>query len=192
MRGGLRVTGNLLPMALTPRQQRFVDEYLVDLNATKAAIRAGYSEQTANQQGARLLANVNIQEAVRVAREEQSIRTKINADWVLRQFVQNVERASTAVPVLDSEGNPTGEYTYQGSVVNQALKHIGDHIGFFPGKDVKVDVGGKVDHEHSGTVALSFAEQLARLDDAFDEAAANERGEAGEAAQTAAVPVDDP
>jgi phage terminase small subunit len=43
---------------MTPRQQRFLDEYLVDLNATQAAIRAGYSTRTANEQGARLLANV--------------------------------------------------------------------------------------------------------------------------------------
>lgn len=45
---------------LTPKQQRFCDEYLIDLNATQAAIRAGYSEKTANEQGARLLANVSI------------------------------------------------------------------------------------------------------------------------------------
>ena len=45
---------------MTPKQQRFCDEYLIDLNATQAAIRAGYSEKTANEQGARLLANVSI------------------------------------------------------------------------------------------------------------------------------------
>ena len=44
---------------MTPRQLRFVDEYLVDLNATQAAMRAGYSGRTANEQGARLLANAS-------------------------------------------------------------------------------------------------------------------------------------
>lgn len=49
---------------LKGKQQRFVDEYLIDLNATQAAIRAGYSEKTANEQAARLLANVSIKEAI--------------------------------------------------------------------------------------------------------------------------------
>ena len=45
---------------MTTKQQRFVEEYLIDLNATQAAIRAGYSAKTANEQGARLLANVSV------------------------------------------------------------------------------------------------------------------------------------
>ena len=45
----------------TPKQQKFCEEYLIDLNATQAAIRAGYSEDTANQQGPRLLVNVGVQ-----------------------------------------------------------------------------------------------------------------------------------
>ena len=73
-------------MALTPRQQRFVDEYLVDLCATKAAIRAGYSERTANEQGARLLANVSIREAIQASQERRSKRTEITADNVLRRL----------------------------------------------------------------------------------------------------------
>ncbi len=48
-------------VSLTDRQERFCEEYLVDLNATQAAIRAGYSRKTANQQGSRLLVNVGIQ-----------------------------------------------------------------------------------------------------------------------------------
>ena len=46
---------------MTPKQQRFIDEYLIDLNATQAAIRAGYSEKTAYSMGSRLLKNVEIQ-----------------------------------------------------------------------------------------------------------------------------------
>ena len=48
-------------MALNDRQKRFADEYIVDLNATQAAIRAGYSEKTARSQGQRLLTNVDVQ-----------------------------------------------------------------------------------------------------------------------------------
>lgn len=67
----------------TPKQQRFVDEYLVDLNGTQAAIRAGYSSKTAEVQGSRLLSNDKISAAVSEARAERSDRTKVDADWVL-------------------------------------------------------------------------------------------------------------
>ncbi len=49
---------------LTPKQARFVEEYLLDLNATQAATRAGYSKKTANEQGAQLLAKLRIRQAV--------------------------------------------------------------------------------------------------------------------------------
>ena len=64
---------------LTEKQQRFVEEYLIDLNATQAAIRAGYSAKTADQQGSRMLANVKVQQLVlqwqNAAKEQESIRT---------------------------------------------------------------------------------------------------------------------
>ena len=75
-------------MALNERQQRFVEEYLVDLNATQAAIRAGYSPRTANEQGARLLAHVSIQEAVQAAKEKRSQRVEITQDRVLLEYAR--------------------------------------------------------------------------------------------------------
>lgn len=77
------------PMALTPKQQAFVDEYLVDLNATQAAIRAGYSVKTAHEQASRLLANVKVAEAVVDAKNARSERTKIDADWVLQRLARD-------------------------------------------------------------------------------------------------------
>ena len=68
---------------MRPRQQRFVDEYLLDLNATQAAIRAGYSARTAEQQGPRLLGNVQIAAAVRAAQQARSDRLQITQDDVL-------------------------------------------------------------------------------------------------------------
>ena len=56
--------------SLPPKQARFVEEYLIDLNATQAAIRAGYSPKTARVQASRMLANVNVQEALILRREE--------------------------------------------------------------------------------------------------------------------------
>lgn len=73
---------------LTLKQQRFVDEYLIDLNATQAAIRAGYSKRTANEQAARLLAKVSVQEALQNARKAQVKRTHINADRVLEEYAK--------------------------------------------------------------------------------------------------------
>jgi phage terminase small subunit len=75
-------------MALTDKQELFAKEYIVDLNATQAAIRAGYSERTANEQGARLLANVSIQELIQKLMDERSKRTEITADMVLREYAK--------------------------------------------------------------------------------------------------------
>lgn len=74
-------------MALTPKQQLFVKEYLVDLNATQAAIRAGYSKKTANEQGARLLANVSIQEALQEAMSKRAEKVEITAEQVLQRWI---------------------------------------------------------------------------------------------------------
>jgi phage terminase small subunit len=73
-------------MALTPKQQLFCDEYLIDLNATQAAIRAGYSAKTAYSIGERLLRNVEIQEVLQELKKERHERTKINADYVLQRL----------------------------------------------------------------------------------------------------------
>lgn len=71
---------------LTPKQQRFVDEYLVDLNATQAAIRAGYAERTAQEQSSRLLSNVMVQNAIQKAQAKLSGRTEITQDMVLERL----------------------------------------------------------------------------------------------------------
>lgn len=68
---------------LSPRVQRFVDEYLIDLNGTQAAIRAGYSAATAQEQSSRLLSIVMVQRAVAAARKAQQERTQVEADKVV-------------------------------------------------------------------------------------------------------------
>ncbi len=72
--------------ALTAKQQRFVEEYIVDLNATQAAIRAGYSEKGAAQQGERLLRNVEIASAVAEGQRQRSERTEVTAERVLQEL----------------------------------------------------------------------------------------------------------
>ena len=75
---------------LTAQQSRFVDEYLIDLNGTQAAIRAGYSAKTANVKAAQLLAKVNIQEAIQERMNYRQERTQIDADFVLHGIVKNL------------------------------------------------------------------------------------------------------
>lgn len=66
---------------LNDRQARFVDEYLIDLNGTQAAIRAGYSAKTANEQASRLLVNVSVQAQLQRRMKDREQRTEINADY---------------------------------------------------------------------------------------------------------------
>lgn len=73
---------------LTPKQARFVEEYLIDLNASQAAIRAGYSAKNANVEGARLLANASIAAAVAEAQQARSERTQITQDRVLKEYAR--------------------------------------------------------------------------------------------------------
>lgn len=73
-------------MPLTPKQARFVEEYLIDLNATQAAIRAGYSAKTAEQGGAQLLRNIKVAAAIKEAQDARSKRTAITQDMVLEEY----------------------------------------------------------------------------------------------------------
>lgn len=74
------------PQALTPKQKRFISEYLVDLNGTQAAIRAGYSQRTANEQAARLLAKASVKAAVRAGTAKQIEKAELSAARVLEEL----------------------------------------------------------------------------------------------------------
>lgn len=75
-------------MALTPKQKLFVQEYLVDLNATAAAIRAGYSEKTANRIASENLSKPDIQVAIQEAMQAREKRTEITQDMVIRELAK--------------------------------------------------------------------------------------------------------
>ncbi|CUJ41484.1 terminase small subunit [Achromobacter xylosoxidans] len=140
-------------MALTDKQRRFVDEYLVDLNATQAAIRAGYSAKTANEQGAQLLAKLSVREAVDAAQAKRAKRTEITQDEILNdlrelrdicmgrkpvtisEVVKNVQEGKAeAVDVCVSVLEPTA--------ANRALELMGKHLGMFPSKVEHSGPGG--------------------------------------------------
>lgn len=75
-------------MTLTAKQERFVDEYLIDLNATQAAIRAGYSAKTAHVIGTENLGKPKIRDLVAKRQAERAERTQIDADWVFKRWAQ--------------------------------------------------------------------------------------------------------
>jgi len=73
---------------LTPKQELFAREYLIDLNATQAAVRVGYSPKTAHAQGARLLTNVKVAAAVATQTRRRLDRLELTADGVLRELLR--------------------------------------------------------------------------------------------------------
>lgn len=73
---------------LREKHERFVQEYLVDLNATQAAIRAGYSAKSASQQGSELLSNPKVRARVDELMAERSKRTGVNQDRVIRELAR--------------------------------------------------------------------------------------------------------
>ncbi len=103
-------------MSLTPKQARFVEEYLVDLNATQAAIRSGYSEKTAYSVGHENLKKPEIAAALQEAKEARSERTGITADEV----IQGLKQEAT----LEGEGS-----SHSARVA--AWAHLGKHLGIF-------------------------------------------------------------
>lgn len=145
---------------LNDKQQLFCEEYLIDLNATQAAIRAGYSEKTAYSIGQRLLSNVEIHARITEMKAKRSEKTNIDAEWVLRRLVSISDRCmqqeavmlfspidKTMVHKEDEDGNKL--YQFDSNGANKATELIGKHIGFFEKDneqkkaDVVVTIGGK-------------------------------------------------
>jgi len=75
-------------MKLTPKQLKFCQEYLIDLNATQAAIRAGYSPKTASEQGTRLLGNVKVQEYIQEKQKNKAVELDITQTMILQELVK--------------------------------------------------------------------------------------------------------
>ncbi len=115
---------------MTPKQQRFVEEYLIDLNATQAAIRAGYSARNADKIGPELLGKTRVAEAVKAAQQARTERTEITQDEV----IQGLKKEAT----LEGEGSSH-------SARVSAWAHLGKHLGMFTDN---LNLGGEVTVAH--------------------------------------------
>ena len=89
---------------LSEKQKMFCKEYIVDLNGTQAAIRAGYSKKTARTQAAQHLAKRNIQQYVLSLIEKRSRKVEISAEYVLNNIIEVGERCMQRVPVMIRDG----------------------------------------------------------------------------------------
>lgn len=132
-------------MALTAKQSRFVDEYLVDLNATQAAVRAGYSAKTAEQQAYQLLQKTSVQEAITQAKQAREQRTQITADLVLREV------ASIALAPLGDEVVKTADKL-------KALELAGKHLAMWTDKKTLLGPDG-------GPIQMVGRIELVSMDD---------------------------
>lgn len=155
---------------LTAKQQRFVEEYLIDLNATQAAIRAGYSAKNADKIGSELLGKTRVAEAVSKAMAARSRRTGINQDRVLRELAKvafvnptdviNIDEATlrdganrddtAAIASVKVKRIPTED----GDIIEReiktydkirALELLGKHLGMFTDKlNVNAEMAVKI------------------------------------------------
>ncbi len=121
---------------LTPKQERFAAEYLVDLNATAAAKRAGYSEKTAYSTGQRLLKNVEIQEAIQTRQGELARKLEVSQERVVGELA--------AIAFHEASDAPEAEMKVSNKL--KALELLGKHLGMFTDKaEASVKVEGSVE-----------------------------------------------
>lgn len=145
-------------MKLTNRQKRFVAEYLVDLNATQASIRAGYSAKTAKEIGAENLTKPNIANAIQQAMDERGNRVQVTQDEVINDLreLRDICMGRKAIKVMTivknsregtAEPVETEGMMFEPASANRALELLGKHIKMFTdkvehtGKD-----GGPIQH----------------------------------------------
>ena len=116
---------------LNEKQKQFCEEYIIDLNGTQAAIRAGYSKKTARSIANELLTKLDIQEYICELKKKRSERVKYSQDELMRDILEVKNRCMQANPVLDKEGNETGVWKFDSNGANKALDMLAKHVGFY-------------------------------------------------------------
>jgi phage terminase small subunit len=166
---------------LTAKQKAFCEEYMIDLNATQAAIRAGYSKDTAQEQSSRLLSNVMVQEYVSHLQEARSKRTEITADRVIKELgklafgnISNLyneagelahpqklpEEVSATITEVTERSlggeDPMIERKYKVADKKASLELLGRHLSIFNDK-VKVEQTHDIDKLEAAMEKLKLA-----------------------------------
>ena len=148
---------------LTDKQKEFVRQYLVDLNATQAAIRAGYSMKTAYRQGADHLQKTSIREAIEKAQAKRARRVEVTQDYVLSNLVEVVERTMQRAPVTDRKGEQVTDeegravWTFDAKNANRALELLGKQLGIFTDK-IRAEVSGPDGGPMASEIVVRFVE----------------------------------
>lgn len=120
-----------VPQHLTPRQKAFAVEYVKDFRIKRAALAAGYAENTAAKTGYKMLQNPVVRQEVDRLLEEATKSVGIGPEWVLAKWVDLYEKCMQIQEVTDKKGNPTGEYTFDSAGAARALDAIGRFTGGF-------------------------------------------------------------
>ena len=109
--------------ALKDQHELFCQEYIIDLNATQAAIRAGYSEKTARLTGHRLITNDNVQARLSELKAVRNQKLNVSAQWVLQKAMESFEFNAQAI--CDKDGNPQ---MVNAPAAGKFLEMCGKHI----------------------------------------------------------------
>lgn len=127
---------------MTDKMEQFCQEYLVDLNATQAALRSGYSKDTAGSIGHENLKKDEIRVRIGELMDNRSKKLFIDAEFVIENLKEVANRSLQAIPVMEFDfedkcmkqmvsesGNPIWEFDSNGA--NRALELLGKHLGMF-------------------------------------------------------------
>lgn len=154
-------------MKINIKQKSFVEEYLIDLNSTQAAIRAGYSKNRASEIGYQLLQRTTVQEYIQKRMKDREKRTEITQDMVLKEFahiafddiknylsfytdtegnVRTIVKDSTTIDtraIQEVSQGKDGQFKFKMYCKDNALLQIGKHLGMFADK---VELSGTLDN----------------------------------------------
>lgn len=130
------VKGVAVLAELSPKEERFCQEYVLDYNGTKAAIRTGYKKSNAASQATRLLKKAEVSARVRELQREMAERLALSQDFVVTQLIETYNQCKEATPVMrynydTGEMEETGMYQFDGKNALKALELLGKHLGMF-------------------------------------------------------------